>query len=66
MQGLGIVIGEVISMGGLFRLTANFKPWLAFATCGGVGLVFSFLFLIMVKEPKLRATVETNIANAII
>lgn len=51
MQGCGIVIGEVLSMGILFRVTADFRPWLAFATCGCVGVLFSFFFLIMVKEP---------------
>lgn len=54
MVAIGIVLGEVLSMGILFRLTANFAPWLAFATCGSVGLFFSFFFLFMVKEPKLR------------
>jgi MFS family permease len=57
MQGIGVVIGEVISMGILFRVTANFEPWLAFATVGAVGLVISFFFLFMVKEPKLRVKV---------
>jgi len=51
LQGLGIVIGEVISMGVLFRFTANFEPWLAFVTCGSVGVFFSFFFLFMVSEP---------------
>jgi len=51
---VGIVIGEVISMGVLFRVTAGFEPWLSFATVGAVGFVFSFFFLFMVKEPRLR------------
>ncbi len=57
MQGIGVIVGEVLSMGILFRITANFEPWLAFATAGGVGLFFSFLFLILVKEPTLREKV---------
>jgi hypothetical protein len=51
MMGLGIVIGEVLSMGILFRFTADMEPWLAFTTCGIIGLIFSFFFLFMVKEP---------------
>lgn len=60
MQGIGVIVGEVLSMGLLFRITANFEPWLAFATAGGVGLFFSFLFLIMVKEPTLREKVKVD------
>ncbi len=60
MQGIGVIVGEVLSMGLLFRITANFEAWLAFATAGGVGLFFSFLFLIMVKEPTLREKVKID------
>jgi hypothetical protein len=60
MQGVGLVIGEVITMGLLFRLTAEMKPWLAFAIVGGIGLFFSFFFLFIVKEPKLRGPVKTS------
>ena len=54
MTAIGVVLGEVISMGILFRLTSDMQPWLAFATCGGVGLIFSFCFLFMITEPQLR------------
>jgi MFS family permease len=60
MQGVGLVIGEVITMGLLFRLTAEMKPWLSFAIVGGIGLFFSFFFLFIVKEPKLRGPVKTS------
>lgn len=55
MTAIGVVLGEVLSMGILFRLTSDMVPWLAFATCGCVGLTFSFCFLFMIKEPQLRS-----------
>ncbi len=53
-------------MGVLFRFTADFEPWLAFATCGAVGLIFSIAFLFIIKEPKLRDEVKVTVAEAII
>lgn len=53
-------------MGVLFRFTADFEPWLAFATCGAVGLFFSFIFLFIIKEPSLREKVKVTVADAII
>lgn len=55
MQGLGLIFGEVISMGVLFRLTANMDPTYGFAIAAGVGLLFSFILLFIVKEPQLRS-----------
>lgn len=54
MNAIGIVLGEVVSMGVLFRVTENMPPWLSFATCGAIGLFFSIFFLFMVKEPVIR------------
>ena len=51
MQGIGLVIGEVLSMGVLFRLTVDMNPVYGFAIAGGLGLFLSFCFLFMVKEP---------------
>lgn len=51
MQGIGLVVGEVLSMGVLFRFTSKMSPVYSFAIAGGIGLVLSFCFLFMVREP---------------
>jgi hypothetical protein len=38
-------------MGLLFRLTVGLNPVYGFAIAGGLGLFFSFCFLLIVKEP---------------
>jgi hypothetical protein len=65
MQGIGLVIGEVISMGVLFRLTSNMNPIYGFAIAGGLGVFLSFCFLFMIKEPKLRSAVKSNIYKSV-
>ena len=52
---LGFIIGEVLSMGVLFKITANFSPETAFMTVACVGGVFSLSFLLLIKEPQLRS-----------
>jgi MFS family permease len=54
LSAIGYVIGEVVSMGALFTATRNMNPYWAFATAAAVSMVFTFLFLCIVKEPKLR------------
>jgi MFS family permease len=54
LGALGFVSGEVLSMGVLFTLTKDMNPYWAFATAAGVSLVVTFMFLCIVKEPKLR------------
>lgn len=56
--GLGFIIGEVISMGVLFRLTADLSPYTAFMIVSITGALCSTMFLCIVKEPKLRASVH--------
>ena len=51
LVGLGYIVGEVLSMGVLFKATASFNPPLAFGTTAIVGALFSLFFLIFVKEP---------------
>jgi len=64
MQGIGLVVGEVLSMGVLFRLTVNMSPYYGFAIAGGIGLFFSFFFLFIVKEPQLRESLKPRFARA--
>ena len=52
--GIGFIIGEVLSMGVLFRLTQDFTPQIAFIVVSIVGAIFSFIFIFVVREPKLR------------
>ena len=51
MMGLGVVVGEVLSMGVLFRFTSDISPYYSFAIAGSIGLIFSFALMLMVKEP---------------
>ena len=52
--GLGYVIGEVVSMGILFRITANMSPYWGFALVSFIGFGVATVFLFIVKEPLLR------------
>lgn len=52
--GIGFVLGEIVSMGVLFKITAPMSHNAAFLTCALVGLAFASLFLFIVKEPQLR------------
>lgn len=49
--GLGYVVGEVIAMAVLFRVTEPMSEYNAFLTVAIVGAVSSTLFLCLVKEP---------------
>lgn len=53
LNGVGIVVGEVFSMGILFNLTKSMKYEDAFKVAGGLLFAFSFFFLIAVKDPKI-------------
>ena len=61
MIGLGFVVGEVLSMGILFNVTASMTRYTAFMTVAAVGAVCSTFFICLVKEPKLRS--QTDIAD---
>ena len=54
MVAVGFVIGEVLSMGVLFTLTASMNPYNAFLTAACVVGLLSLPFLCLVKEPRLR------------
>ena len=54
LLGVGYIVGEVLSMGVLFQVTARMSHYNAFLTTAIVGGVFSCFFLCLVKEPKLR------------
>jgi len=52
--GIGFVLGEILSMGILFKVTAYMSHNAAFITCAIVGFAFACMFLFIVKEPQLR------------
>jgi MFS family permease len=66
MVGLGVLIGDVISMGVLFRVTAHMQPEISFAICGGVGVFFSLFLICMIKEPQLREPTKIEFQNALL
>lgn len=53
---LGFIVGEVLSMGVLFNVTASFSAEGAFLTVACVGACCSIAFLFLVKEPQLRSS----------
>ena len=53
LNGVGVVLGEVFSMGILFNLTKNMKFEDAFKVASGLLFAFSFFFLFSVKDPKI-------------
>lgn len=50
INGVGAIMGEVLSMGVLFRITANMNEKMAFGTAGATCLVFSCIIGLMVTE----------------
>ena len=51
LVGLGFILGEVVSMAVLFKVTEDLEAPLAFGVVAIVGVCLSCLFLILVKEP---------------
>ena len=58
--GVGFVIGEILSMGILFRITEDMTPKNAFLTVALVGFTLSIFLLLMIKEPLLRKKESGN------
>ena len=52
--GIGYIVGEVLSMGVLFNVTAGMSYKAGFMTVAIVGLFFSCCLLFMIREPLLR------------
>lgn len=60
---LGAILGEVLSMGVLFRLTANMNEKTAFAVAAGVAVFAGVFIFIMVDERRGKPTPETEARN---
>lgn len=54
MVAIGLVLGEVVSMGILFRVTTNMTAQLAFGLVAIITLVMAFCLVFFITEPKLR------------
>jgi len=54
LVGIGLIIGEILSMGVLFNITKEMTPNEAFMTVSIIGIVVAFVFLFIVREPLLR------------
>lgn len=53
LSGLGIVLGEVFSMGVIFNMTKSMNYFDAFTITAAIIFVFSLFFLYAVEDPKL-------------
>lgn len=53
LSGIGVVVGEVVCLGILFRLTGNLDPKISFAWAGVTGIVLTCTLYFMIKEPDL-------------
>ena len=54
LQGIGLVIGEVLAMGVLFNLTKHLSYKEAFSIASGLILFFSIVLLCGVKDPDIK------------
>lgn len=52
MTGLGVVLGELICLGVLFRLTIELDPTASFIFAGATGFVLTTVLVFMIKEPE--------------
>lgn len=59
LGGVGMVVGEVLSMGILFNITKNMSFYSAFLIASSVVLMFSILFLFIIKDPNFE-TMRTD------
>jgi hypothetical protein len=45
------VVGELLCLGVLFRLTAELSPKTSFALVGFIGLILTLIITLMIEEP---------------
>jgi len=54
MIAVGLVLGELVSMQVMFRVTANMTADWGFGLVAIISAVLSFLLIFFITEPKLR------------
>ncbi len=52
INGLGLIVGEVLSMGVLFRFTADMSNTMAFAVATAAVILLTLIVTLMIKEPE--------------
>ena len=57
--GIGFILGEILSMGVLFNITKHMNAYDAFMVVAIIGFCCASMFLLIVKEPLLRAKEDT-------
>jgi sugar phosphate permease len=53
-QALGFVVGDLITMGVLLNVTKNLDPTVSFIVAAIFVGSFSFIYIVIVKEPNLK------------
>ena len=48
LTGIGVILGELICLGVLFKLTVQFDPTTSFAIAGGTGMVLTAISTFMI------------------
>ncbi len=51
LSGIGVVVGELLCMGVIFKVTNETDPLLSFGITGIVGCFLTFVLVLMIKEP---------------
>lgn len=52
MTGIGVVLGELLCLGVLFRITIEADPTTSFAIAGATGALLTTFLLFMIREPE--------------
>ena len=60
LAGIGVVFGEVLCLGVLFKVTAGLDPKAAFACAGTGGLLLTLILFFMIKEPDTKGAKSVN------
>jgi MFS family permease len=61
MNSVGAILGEVLSMGVLFRLTANMNEKSSFGLAGGIGVFSAVVVYMTVQDRKQQPTPEQEV-----
>ena len=52
LTGLGVILGELICLGVLFRITIELDPTTSFVTAGATGIALTTILVFMIREPE--------------
>jgi hypothetical protein len=60
LSGIGVVIGELICMGIIFKATKESDPVLSFGITGVVGCFLTVILIMMIREPPTEETKKSR------